>query len=98
MMELHLTHSKKTIWVSYVYGTGTLLVLIGLILCAPIYGVKGAIVVLFCSSMITSLIMYFVAQKIFYIDYPKWVILLFYSIIFLLWYLIVVQNWIMATA
>jgi len=98
MMELHLTYSKKTIWVSYVYGIGTLLVLIGLILCAPIYGVKGAIIVLFCSSAITSLIMYYVAQKIFYIDYPKRVILLFYSIIFLLWYLIVVQNWIMATA
>jgi O-antigen/teichoic acid export membrane protein len=80
MMELHLTHIKKTSLVSIVYGAGGVLTLVNLWLLIPVYGDKGAAFSLLISSFVISILMYFVAQKNLYLAYNKFSLLGFYGI------------------
>lgn len=90
MMELHLTHMKKTSYVSYIYGIGGIMTVIGLLIFTPSFGTLGAIMVLFTSAFITSITMYVTAQKVLYIPYNKLFVTLFYLSVLCLWYIFLV--------
>jgi len=78
MMELHLTHIKKTFLVSFVYGVGGIITVSTLFLLIPIYGVIGAAISLLISAFVISVLMYYIAQRELYIAYSKLSITLFY--------------------
>lgn len=78
LMELHLTHIKKTFLVSITYGIGAVLVLINLYIFIPIYGAKGAVISIFISGFIISVLMYILAQKELYLPYDKVYLVGFY--------------------
>ncbi len=80
MMELHLTHIKKTYLVSLVYGVGGIITIVNLFLLIPTYGTTGASISLLISSFIISVLMYIVAQKKLYIAYNKVSLILFYIV------------------
>ena len=89
MMELHLTHIKKTFLVSLVYGTGGVLTVLCLFYFIPIYGIIGGAFSLFFSAFFISILMYCVAQKYLYLSYSKIALAIFYLIIIIIgWSLI----------
>jgi len=89
MMELHLTYIKKTALVSLVYGVGGVFTITCLFFLIPIYGVKGAAFSLFLGALVISLFMYFMAQHYLYLEYNKIVLILFYSFILMLGWVLV---------
>lgn len=91
MMELHLTHMKKTSYVSYIYGIGGVMTVVGLLIFTPNFGTFGAIMALFISAFITSITMYVTAQKVLYISYNKLFVALFYLSVLCLWYILLVD-------
>jgi len=91
MMELHLTYMKKTLYVSYIYGLGGIIVVIGLLIFVPIFGTYGAIGALLLSALLTSLTMYYVAQRVLPISYNKIFVLLLYIVALSLWYILLVD-------
>ncbi len=84
MMELHLTHIKKTSLVSLVYLVGGVMTIVNLFILIPIYGREGASLSLLISAFVISILMYFVAQKNLYIAYSKVSVGSFYIITLLL--------------
>jgi len=88
LMELHLTYMKKPAYVSYIYGFGGLATVIALWIFTPYFGTIGAIVVLFSTALLTSFLMYYIGQKVLYIQYNKLYLLLFYGTIIFLWYIL----------
>jgi len=84
MMELHLTYIKKTLYVSYIYGFTGFLTVTGLFFIIDILGANWVVLWLFLSSLSTSILMYFVGQRVLYLKYNKKYILLFYLTIILL--------------
>jgi O-antigen/teichoic acid export membrane protein len=89
MMELHLTYVKRNALVSYIYIFGGVLTLVLLWLFVPIYRTEGAVIILFFTAMLTSILMYIASQKILYIPYNKLVLLMFYFFLFSLMYLFI---------
>ncbi len=84
IMELHLTYLKKTSLVSFIYGAGSILTIIGLYIFIPIFGMNGAAFSLFISSFFISILMYLYAQKNLYISYNKFILIIFYFAVFAL--------------
>lgn len=78
MMELHLTHRKKTFIVSLVYGIGGVMTVVFLYTLIPIFHLKGAAYALFLGALIISILMYIVAQRYLYLHYSKIALFLFY--------------------
>ena len=79
MMELHLTHIKKTFLVSFVYGIGGMLTLVCLWLFIPMFGTDGAAYALLISAIIISILMYYIAQRNLYLSYNRLYVLGFYA-------------------
>ena len=84
IMELHLTYIKKNSIVSFVYGSGGVLTVGMLLLLVPKYSGVGASSALVISSCFISVMMYFFAQKYFYLHYDKRGLVLFYGVILLM--------------
>lgn len=80
MMELHLTHIKKTFLVSLVYGIGGILTLVCLWFFIPIFGKYGAAYSLLISAVVISMLMYYIAQKNLYLSYNRLYVLGFYVV------------------
>jgi O-antigen/teichoic acid export membrane protein len=81
MMELHLTHVKKTFMVSLVYGIGGILTVVSLFYFIPLLGILGAAISLLIGAFGISVLMYIVAQRYLYLRYSRVALTLFYMII-----------------
>lgn len=92
MMELHLTYVKRNAFVSYIYVFGGVLTLILLWVFVPTYGMEGAATILYGTAMFTSIVMYIVSQKILYIPYNRFSVLMFYIFMFGLMYILIVSS------
>ena len=84
MMELHLTYIKRSFLVSLVYGFGGVVTVGFLFYLVPSFGGLGASYSLFLGALAISFMMYFVAQKYFYLNYNLLAYLFFYAVIFTL--------------
>ncbi len=78
MMELHLSYKKKSIASALIYGTGGFLTIALLYYFIPQYGMIGASYALVISGFIISVLMFFIAQKYFYLKYDNKITVAFY--------------------
>lgn len=83
ILELQLSYKKKSNIIALVYILGGILTVILLYLLIPIYGMIGASYSLYISGFIISILMYFSAQRYFFLSYSLLVTLCFYVSIFL---------------
>jgi len=91
LMELHLSYMKKSSYISYIYGFGGVVTVFTLLQVIPDFGTRGAVVVLFFTALMTSFLMYYMAQKVLYVRYNRLYLLLFYSTVVSLWYLFLIH-------
>jgi len=78
-LELHLTYIKHTSIVSLVYGMGGIINVLLLLWLVPFMGNIGAALSLLLSASIIAVLMYFLAQKYYYVPYDRGIIYGFFS-------------------
>ena len=78
IMELHLSYKKKSSIIALVYGMGGLSTIFLLYIFIPKYGMIGASYALYISGCLISIFMYILAQKYFFLGYPRKITVAFY--------------------